>query len=262
MSAGLGVHDFTVVTNERVADGLMRIVFSAPELASALAPGQFVNVHVPGDASQILRVPLSFSCADAAAGTVEIVYAVVGDGTRRLSGMAAGETSTAVGPCGNPWPAVEGARRACVVAGGVGVTPIVACARMLAASDVAFDAVVGAQTAGKLWGTDVLEGLGAGPVAVTTDDGTAGRSGVTPHPHAHHLAAGDYDVVYACGPEVMMAGVARLCREAGVACRVSMERMMCCGFGACGTCNVAMADGTYKSCCKDGPVFDAEEVAW
>ena len=76
------------------------------------------------------------------------------------------------------------------------------------------------------------------------------------------LATGEYDVVYTCGPEVMMAGVARLCREAGVACRVSMERMMCCGFGACGTCNVAMADGTYKSCCKDGPVFDAEEVAW
>ncbi len=262
MTAGLGVHDFTVVSNEPVADGLVRIVLRAPELAAALAPGQFVNVHVPGDASQILRIPLSFSHADAASGTVEIVYAVVGDGTRRLSGMAAGEASTAVGPCGNPWPAVEGARRACVVAGGVGVTPIVACARMLAASDVAFDAVVGAQTSGRLWGADALEGLGAGTVAVTTDDGTAGRRGFTTDALAGLLAAGDYDVVYACGPEVMMAGVARLCREAGVACRVSMERMMCCGFGACGTCNVAMADGTYKSCCKDGPVFDAEEVAW
>ena len=120
MSAGLDVHGFTVVSNEPAADGLMRIVFRAPELAAALAPGQFVNIHVPGDASQILRVPLSFSCADAAAGTVEIVYAVVGDGTRRLSEMATGETSTAVGPCGNPWPSVEGARRACVVAGGVG----------------------------------------------------------------------------------------------------------------------------------------------
>ena len=133
---------------------------------------------------------------------------------------------------------------------------------MLAGAGVAFDAGVGAQTAGKLWGTDVLEGLGAGTVAVTTDDGTAGRRGFTTDALAGLLAEKDYDVVYACGPEVMMAGVARLCREAGVACRVSMERMMCCGFGACGTCNVAMADGTYKSCCKDGPVFDAEEVAW
>ena len=133
---------------------------------------------------------------------------------------------------------------------------------LLAASGVAFDAVVGAQTASRLWGTDVLESLGASTVSVTTDDGTAGLRGFTTDALAALLAKGSYDVVYTCGPEVMMAGVARLCREAGVACRVSMERMMGCGFGACNTCNVAMADGTYKSCCKDGPVFDAEEVAW
>ncbi|MDO4429539.1 MAG: dihydroorotate dehydrogenase electron transfer subunit [Atopobiaceae bacterium] len=261
-SGGLAVHEFTVALNEGVADGLMRIVFRAPELAAALAPGQFVNIHVPGDASQILRVPLSFSCADAGAGTVEIVYAVVGDGTRRLSEMAVGETSTAVGPCGNPWPTVPGARRACVVAGGVGVTPVVACGRMLADAGVAFDAVVGAQTAARLWGPDVLEGLGAGTVAVTTDDGSVGRKGLTTDALADLLANGSYDIVYTCGPEVMMAGVARLCHEAGLRCLASMERMMCCGFGACGTCNVAMSDGTYKSCCKDGPVFDAGEVAW
>ena len=72
MSAGLDVHGFTVVSNEPAADGLMRIVLRAPALAAALAPGQFVNIHVPGDASQILRIPLSFSCADAAAGTVSL----------------------------------------------------------------------------------------------------------------------------------------------------------------------------------------------
>lgn len=264
MTAGeqAGLHDFTVVSNEPVAEGLMRVVMSAPTLAFRLGAGQFVNVAVPGDASQILRIPLSFSHADSTAGTIEIVYAVVGDGTRRLAAMAPGAASTLVGPCGNPWPLVEGGRRACVVAGGVGVTPVVACARMLAEAGVAFDAVVGAQTADRLWGTDVLEGLGAGTVAVTTDDGSAGRRGFTTDALADLLAAGGYDVVYTCGPEVMMAGVARLCHKAGVACRVSMERMMCCGFGACGTCNVAMVDGTYKSCCKDGPVFDAEEVAW
>lgn len=262
MTAAATLHDVTVVSNEPVAEGLMRVVLSAPALAAALEAGQFVNLAVPGDASQILRIPLSFSRADAADGTFEIVYAVVGDGTRRLSRMHLGDATTAVGPCGNPWPLPEGAARACVVAGGVGVTPIVACARMLAASGTAFDAVVGAQTAERLWGTAELAALGAGEVAVTTDDGTAGRRGFTTDALAELLAARAYDVVYACGPEVMMAGVARLCREAGTRCLVSMERMMCCGFGACGTCNVAMADGTYKSCCKDGPVFDAKEVAW
>ena len=257
-----GLHEVTVVTNEPVADGLMRVVLSAPDLAFRLAPGQFLNVYVPGDASQILRIPLSFSRADASTGKIEIVYAVVGDGTRRLSEMPRGSVTTVVAPCGNPWRTSAGQGRSVVVAGGVGITPIVACAGLLAEREIAFDAVVGAQTVGRLWGVDALSGLGAGTVAVTTDDGSAGRAGFTTDALAELLAAGGYAQVYACGPEVMMAGVARICREAGVACQVSMERMMCCGFGACGTCNVAMADGTYRSCCKDGPVFDAEEVAW
>lgn len=261
-AAGAGLHSVTVVSNEPAAEGLMRVAFSAPELARALSAGQFVNVAVPGDASQLLRVPLSFSRADAEAGTVEIVYAVVGDGTRRLAAMRPGDATTVVGPCGNPWPLPEGASRACVVAGGVGVTPIVACARMLASAGVDFDAVVGAQSAGRLWGVEELRALGAGRLEVTTDDGTAGRAGFTTDALSDLLAARSYDVVYACGPEVMMAGVARLAAGASTRCAVSMERMMGCGFGACGTCNVAMADGTYKSCCKDGPVFDAAEVAW
>lgn len=260
---GLGVHEVTLVSNEPAGDGLMRAVLSAPSVAHRLHPGQFLNVAVPGDRSELLRIPLSFASADGAAGTVELVYAVVGEGTRRLSHMAAGDKTTVVAPCGRPWPAPpEGAGRVCVVSGGVGVAPVVACAGMLAEAEVPFDAVVGAQTAGRLWGVDRIRGLGAGEVVVTTDDGSAGRRGFTTDALAELLASRHYDLVYTCGPEPMMAGVARLCHEAQVPCRVSMERMMCCGFGACGTCNVAMRDGSYKSCCKDGPVFDAEEVAW
>lgn len=257
-----GLHDFTVVSNEPVAEGLCRVVLSAPDLAFRLEPGQFVELAVPGDASQVLRIPLSFSHADAKTGTIEIVYALVGDGTRRLSRMAHGDASTVVGPCGSGWRVREGQGRSVVVAGGVGVTPVVACARLLAEGEVPFDAVLGAQTAARLWGERALAELGAASVRVTTDDGTAGRAGLTTDALADLLADGGCDTVYACGPEPMMAGVARLCREAHVSCQVSMERMMGCGFGACSACNVAMAAGGYKSCCKDGPVFDAEEVAW
>ena len=257
------VHEyaFTVVSNEPCAQGLFRAVVSSPELAAALRPGQFVNIRVP-HAAQILRVPLSFAHADAAAGTIELVYATVGDATRALSRMAAGDTASVVGPSGNAWPVEAGQGRAIVVAGGVGIAPVVACARELAEHGVAFDAVMGAQTASRLWGEKELAELGAGTVAVTTDDGSAGIKGFTTDALRELLAKGGYEAVYTCGPQVMMAGVARICREAGVACWVSMERMMSCAFGACATCNVSMADGTYKSCCMDGPVFDAEEVAW
>lgn len=254
-------YEFTVVSNEPCAQGLCRAVVSSPELAAALAPGQFVNIRVPG-AAQILRVPLSFAHADAEAGTIELVYAVVGEGTRALSRMREGERASVLGPSGNAWPAAEGQGRFIVVAGGVGIAPVVACGRMLAQAGVAFDAVIGAQTADKLWGEQELIALGAGEVAVTTDDGSYGIKGFTTTALEALLSKGGYDAVYTCGPQVMMAGVGRICKASGVRCWVSMERMMSCAFGACNTCNVAMAAGGYKSCCMDGPVFDAEEVAW
>ena len=92
------MHDFEVVSNREIADGIFSLVISAPKLASALKPGQFVNIAVPGDASSLLRVPLSYYRADAEAGTVELWYAVVGDDTRRLSQMAPGSTSNLLGP--------------------------------------------------------------------------------------------------------------------------------------------------------------------
>ena len=254
-------HDFTVVSNEAVCDGICRMVFSSPELAVAIKPGQFMNFLVPG-AKQILRVPLSFAHADAEAGTIEIVYALVGDATRALARMAEGEKSSVLGPSGNGWSVREGQGRSIVIGGGVGAPPAVAAARLLAQNGVEFDGILGAQTAEKVWGADVLAELGAGQALVTTDDGTAGIKGFTTDALAGLLADGSYDTVYTCGPQVMMRGIAKMCAEHGVACQVSMERMMSCAFGACNTCNVSMADGTYKSCCMDGPVFDAEEVAW
>ena len=92
------MHDFEVVSNREIADGVFSLVISAPKLASALKLGQFVNIAVPGDASSLLRVPLSYYRADAQAGTVELWYAVVGDDTRRLSQMCPRLQVQPVGP--------------------------------------------------------------------------------------------------------------------------------------------------------------------
>lgn len=254
------VHDFAVVSNAEVAKGIYKLVMRAPGLASALEPGQFVNISVPGDPTQLVRIPVSFSAVDPGGGEVETVYAVVGDGTRRLSEMSPGDSSNVLGPCGHGWRPGEG--RALVIAGGVGITPIVALGRALGESGSGFDAIVGAQTADKVWGADELARAGAGTVVVTTDDGTRGMRGLTTDAMARLVAGRSYGRVFSCGPEPMMRGVAELAREASIPCQVSMERMMTCGFGACNTCNVAMARGGYASACMDGPVFDAGEVAW
>ena len=153
-SARARLFDFAVVSNEQVAEGAWCMVFKS-EVAALLAPGEFVEVSVPGDPSQVLRVPLSFSQADAGAGTVRIEYALVGDGTRRLSLMRPGDTSTLVGPCGHGWRLPDGEGRALLVAGGIGLPPVLAAAEMLADAGRTFDAVVGAQRGSKLVGVDV-----------------------------------------------------------------------------------------------------------
>jgi dihydroorotate dehydrogenase electron transfer subunit len=281
--AGVGagterVHAFEVVSNEPVAEGIWRMLIASAELAAEIRPGQFMNVAVPGDARRILRVPLSFAHADADSGTIELVYAVVGEGTERLSCMAPGDASDAIGPCGRGWslPAREG--RCLLVAGGVGLPPIVAAAGMLSEAHVGFDAVVGAQTVARMDLADArsLEAIGrpdgtAGSgddpdpdrlVRLATDDGTLGVHGFVTDAMGSLLAERRYAQVMCCGPQPMMAGVAALAAEADVACAASLERMMGCGFGACGCCNVELVGGGYARCCTDGPVFDAREVVW
>ena len=256
------MHDFTVVSNERIAEGVFSLVISAPKLASALKPGQFVNIAVPGNAMSLLRIPLSFASADTSAGTVEIWYAVVGEGTERLSKMVPGATSTLLGPGGHGWNAPEGCRRALLVAGGIGVPPVLCLARDLASRGIAFDVCTGALTAAKLCGVDEFAAAGAGEVRVATDDGTKGHKGFVTGPASDLLASGTYDYVATCGPGPMMRAVAALAADAGVYCEASLERMMTCGFGACATCAVETVDGN-KGACMAGPVFDASKVvAW
>lgn len=148
------------------------------------------------------------------------------------------------------------------MAGGVGAPPVIAAARMLAQAGLPFDVVLGAQSADRLWGPDQARALGAGEVLVTTDDGSAGIRGFTTAGMEELVGRHGYDLVMTCGPTPMMAGVARLAADMGMACQASLEKLMGCGFGACNCCNVAMVQGGYKSCCTDGPVFDASEVAW
>lgn len=261
-----GEHPLVVVSNDEAAEGIYRLRIESP-VAAEIAPGQFMNLAVPGDGAHILRIPLSFSWAAPESGQVELLYALVGEGTRRLSTMRAGDTSTLVGPCGRGWSLPVRSGRALLVAGGIGLPPVLAAGRMLAEAGVEFDVIVGAQTAAKILWDDVREvvegGLDASRLLrITTDDGSEGAKGFVTDAMAELLAERSYAQVYTCGPNVMMAGVARLAQEADVPCQASLERMMGCGFGACSCCNVALAAGGYALCCQDGPVFDAREVAW
>jgi len=255
---GAAIEPVAVVSNERVADEVGRIVFDAPRTAASVRPGQFVHLRIARGAEFILRRP--FSVHRAYDGRLEILYQVVGRGTRVLAEAESGDVMDVIGPLGTGWSVPEGARKALVVAGGLGAAPMGMLVEELAARGVGVTTALGAPSAGRLLARPLFESL-CRRTLVATDDGSAGTCGVVTVLTPELLERERPDVVYACGPEPMQRVVASQCAEAGVACQVSLERLMACGVGACLSCVVATSDGV-KRACVEGPVFDAATIVW
>ena len=247
-----------IVANDRVAEGVGLIVLHAPRTAAAVQPGQFVHLRVARGADIILRRP--FSVHRATSERIEILYQILGMGTLRLAEKTVGSSMDVVGPLGHGWEAPDGVTPALLVAGGLGAAPLGMLAEQLAARGVAVAVAQGAPTASRLVAHDLFARV-ARRVEIATDDGSAGERGFVTGPVARLLAEERFDVVYTCGPEVMQRIVSGMASDAGVACQVSLERLMACGIGACLSCVVSTRSG-LKRACVDGPVFAAEEVVW
>ena len=247
-----------VVANECVAQGVGLLALHAPRIAAAVEPGQFVHLRIATGADFLLRRP--FSVHRAHGETVELLYQVLGRGTRELADRARGDVMDAIGPMGRGWDVPDGVAHVLLVAGGLGAAPMGMLAERLAARGVAVTVAQGAPCAERLVARGLFESV-ARRVEVATDDGSAGEPGFVTVVSRRLLESDRPDLVCVCGPEVMARAVATQAAEAGVPCRVSLERLMACGIGACLSCVVTTLHGR-KRACVDGPVFDAEEVRW
>lgn len=247
-----------VVRNERVTEGVGLLVLDAPRIAGSVEAGQFVHLRIAEGADFLLRRP--FSVHGVADARFEILYQVLGRGTRAMSGLAPGAVLDAIGPLGRGWGIGTDVCRALLVAGGLGAAPLALLADRLAARGVAVSVAQGAPCADRLVARERFEAV-ARRVEVATDDGSAGARGFVTLVSERLIAEDRPDVVYVCGPEIMARAVAVQAARAGVPCQVSLERLMACGIGACLSCVVTTSAGR-KRACVDGPVFNAEEVCW
>lgn len=248
-----------VISNERIASGVGLVVLDAPRCAADIAPGQFVHLRVSTGTDLLLRRP--FSVHRAYEGRIEILYQILGAGTLRLAEKEPGDDSMdIVGPLGRGWEVPEGAAHVLLVAGGLGAAPLGMLSEKLAERGVAAVVAQGAPNSERLVARKLFERV-ARRVDIATDDGSAGEHGYVTAVTSRALETERFDVVFCCGPEPMQRIVAGQAAAAGVACQVSLERLMACGIGACLSCVVATTDG-LKRACVDGPVFDAGEVSW
>lgn len=250
------------LAHDEIGAGYRRLVFEAPELSAALAPGQFVHVRVPSLEPSALRRP--FSVFDAAEGRVTVLYKTVGRGTLALNGVKPGDEVGVLGPLGRGFP-VECDGAALLVGGGYGVAPLHFLARSLKASghnDVI--AFIGGRTSNDLLAVDELRALGV-DVRLATNDGSAGVKGLVTNPLDDELARlradGRKFEIFACGPDPMLKAVAMRANGTGAKGWISMDRHMICGVGACYACIQKTVRGNSR-CCVEGPVFRATDLVW
>jgi dihydroorotate dehydrogenase electron transfer subunit len=253
-----------IVANHKVASGFYRMDLASPYLAANTKPGQFLEVKCPEDSGVLLRRP--FSCHMVSKNGISILYEVLGKGTESLASLQPKDEIDILGPLGKGFdiPAVKNKRSfAVLVAGGIGVAPLVALAQRLS-KKIRTIALVGACKKEHLLCENEFKKFGA-KVNVATEDGSRGVRGFVTGLLEKVLSENKNQSIqiYTCGPVGMLKTVAGIARAYHVNCQVSMEERMACGVGVCLGCPVEVRGSErYKMVCKDGPVFDAKEIAW
>ncbi len=235
--------DARITGKRSVARDMYVITMHAPEIASSVLPGQFVNLGwSPGP---LLRRPFSVYRVDGE--RIEIVLKAVGAGTIQLLSMSQGDRVSCLGPLGHGFEIGAGPRMAVLISGGLGVAPMTLAARQATSLGIRVTWVHGAHT------SEDLCSESDGDVRIwATDDGSRGFAGTAV------AAAPDADLVLACGPNRMLAAVADRWPEA----RVAVETYMGCGTGVCLGCAVPLKAGGYDRACKEGPVYRAADIDW
>lgn len=258
-----------ITSVQKRADDVYCLTFSSEFISREAQPGQFVHIRVQSELDPLLRRPFSIHDVDPRAEQVDVLFQVAGSGTRILSSKKRGEHLDVLGPLGRGFTMDPERRKAVIVAGGIGIAPFPLLIQRLADRGHSTMVLAGWKTGEGVVAVDRLEGLGA-TVEIATEDGSRGYKGMVTDLLADRLElwASDQDqiVLYSCGPEAMLTRVADLTRDRRISCQVSLEERMACGIGACYGCAVrgrnrdnAMSE--YKLVCRDGPVFDIDEVA-
>jgi dihydroorotate dehydrogenase electron transfer subunit len=263
--------DAEVISNERLSGAYNVLTLAAAEVGARTLAGQFVMVKPGGCPDTLLRRPFSvFEVRRGDGGSpiaISILNKRAGRTTNRLYDAEPGERIRCLGPLGRPFTPVAPPREAWMVAGGVGLAPFATLAESLASAGTRAMLFYGARSASELFHLDYFERLGV-TLVLATEDGSRGAHGRVTAPLERVLreAPAGRAMVYACGPEPMLAAVSKLAMRYGQSSEVSVERTMGCGLGGCYSCVIPVRHGDEHAhlvrSCLAGPVFDGAEVEW
>jgi dihydroorotate dehydrogenase electron transfer subunit len=262
----------TVMANRRLSSDYNVLSLAAPAVAAAAASGQFVMIRAGRGYDPLLRRPFSvfevLRNRDGSPAGISLLNKRIGVSTGLLYAAQPGESVDCLGPLGRPFSLVDRPKEAWMVAGGVGLAPFATLAEALRGRGVTSVLFYGARCAAELFHLDLFRDLDV-ELVLATEDGSLGEHGRIVAPLERRLSSHPTDtpvMVYACGPEGMLAATAKAAAAHGRACQVSVERIMGCGLGGCYSCVVPMRaeNGGYHHVrsCIAGPVLPGDEILW
>ena len=257
-----------IVSNKKVGQ-YHQIIINVGDLAALCKPGNFVAINVGGDtSSMILRRAFAISRVSVNStfgGTMELIVAPHGQGSRWLCAQGEGAVLDIVAPLGTAFGIPTEAVPVLLVGGGYGSAPLFGLAEVLNARGCRVDMILGASTASKIYAP--MEGKRAvNSMRIYTEDGSMGQAGRVTDPIPEIIRDLDIAVVYSCGPMPMLSAITKITDEFSVVHQCAVEEAMACGIGVCMTCvlPVESEDGTVSMLrsCIDGPVMDGSKVQW
>ena len=247
---------FKIVKKRELNPTVTEMVIEAPLIAKKAKAGQFIIIRAKEDSE---RIPLTIAHYDAAAGTVAIIFQIVGAGTMQLNSLKEGEeVHDFVGPLGKATE-IEGLKNVCVVGGGVGCAIALPVAQALKAQGTKVTGIIGFRNKDLVILEDEFRAC-CDELIIMSDDGSYGQKGVVTMPLEEKIKAGaNFDEVITIGPLIMMKFVVKTTKPYNVKTVVSMNPIMVDGTGMCGGCRLTVG-GKTKFACVDGPDFDGFEV--
>lgn len=245
-----------VLDKKMLSRDVVQMKLLAPEIASERQAGQFIIVQVDSDFSE--RIPLTIADADEKAGSITIIFQIVGKSTLKLAQKETGESvENLLGPLGKPTHIEKFGTVVCV-GGGIGVAPLHPIAQAMKKAGNRVITIMGARTKDLLILEDEMCAI-ADELIICTDDGSYGRKCLVTEPLKEICEKGGADLAVTIGPAIMMKFCAETTRPFGVKTYASLNTIMVDGTGMCGGCRVTVGNET-KFVCVDGPEFDAHLV--
>jgi dihydroorotate dehydrogenase electron transfer subunit len=256
-----------VLSNKKVGP-YHHMVFAVGDMAVHSKPGNFVAISVGGEQSSLIlrRAFAIYRASDKGpmGGSIELVVAPHGQGSKWLCSQNVGAFVDMVGPLGTAFGIPTTNANTLLIGGGYGSAPLFALAEVLKNRGCRVDMVLGASTANKIYAP--LEGKrSVSSLTLTTDDGTTGIHGQISEAIPRLIREYSTEVIYSCGPMGMLSAVAKIAEDFDIAHQCAVEEAMACGIGVCMTCVVPVKnEGGIKMVrtCIDGPVMDGAEIIW